>query len=93
LLTSFVVIYLSNHHYHHYQVCYDTRNVPDAINESPAIAKVILIVSAIAVVIFVVVFVSELDPWANELLTGVGFFAAYAALMGYYFFPKVNLYA
>jgi hypothetical protein len=47
--------------------------VPDAINESPAIARVILIVSAIAVIIFVIVFVSELDPWANELLTGVDY--------------------
>ena len=53
------------------QVCFDTRNVPDAVNEAPAIARVIFIKVALLCGIFsvmnVVALGEDLSSWWNVL--------------------------
>jgi hypothetical protein len=72
-------------------VCYDVRNVPDAMNESPAIAKVVFTIVAVTVVVFTIHQLNFFDPWVDSLITACGFFISFASLMMFYFLPKVFL--
>jgi hypothetical protein len=74
------------------KVCYDTRNVPDAVNESPAISRVVFIVSVITIICFILIFDENLisDPWANELLTGDINIYSYIYIMRIYVYKCWN---
>jgi 7 transmembrane sweet-taste receptor of 3 GCPR len=73
------------------KLCYDTRSVPDAVNEAPAIARVIFIITAVSAAAFAFVFVLGLDPWLNEVITAIAFFVSCMAVVCYYFGPKLYL--
>jgi 7 transmembrane sweet-taste receptor of 3 GCPR len=73
------------------KLCYDTRNVPDAVNEAPAIASVIFMITIVAVIAFSLVFVLNLDPWMDEIITAAAYFVSCMSIVRYYFAPKMYL--
>ena len=67
------------------KVCYDTRNIPDAINEAPSIAKIIFSVLVLVLIIFILDRMTSTPEYIKRLLTGVAFFAYNLALFVFYF--------
>jgi hypothetical protein len=70
------------------KLCYDTRHVPDVLNESPHIASVITTIVLVCTVAFPLVYVGNMDPYLNQLVIGIGFFISIMSFLVSYFGPK-----
>eukprot|EP00596_Hydrurales_sp_CCMP1899_P000167 CAMPEP_0119051388 /NCGR_PEP_ID=MMETSP1177-20130426/73021_1 /TAXON_ID=2985 /ORGANISM="Ochromonas sp, Strain CCMP1899" /LENGTH=1001 /DNA_ID=CAMNT_0007030573 /DNA_START=227 /DNA_END=3232 /DNA_ORIENTATION=- len=73
------------------KVCWDTRMVPDAVNEAPFIAKVIFGVVFICIITCAILWNQILQGWENSFLIAVAFFCSYLGLAIYYLGPKFLL--
>ena len=73
------------------KVCYDTRSIPDAINEAASIAKIIFSVVLLILIVFTIDVVSTIPKYALHAITGVAFFIYNLVLFVFYFGPKCYL--
>lgn len=73
------------------KLCYDTRRLPDAINETKSIFRVIFFILIDSAIAFTITNILKFDTWIDELTIAVAFFAASISVFYYYFFPKVWL--
>jgi hypothetical protein len=74
-----------------FKLCYDTRKVPDAVNEAPQIAKVIFTLSLVVAAAFSIIHILPLEPHITEVVIGSAFFLGVLAVQWYYFAPKLIL--
>lgn len=74
-----------------FKLCYDTRKVPDAVNEAPQIAKVIFTLSLVVAAAFSIIYILPLEPHITEVVIGTAFFLGVLAVQWYYFAPKLRL--
>ena len=68
-------------------LCWKTRMVPGIINKSKEIARIITVVTLVAVIVFALEFATYFDPWVDNLITGLGFFVCCLQLFWKYFAP------
>ena len=73
------------------KVCYDTRNVPDAINEAPSVAKIVFSVIILVLVVFTINIGSSTPEFVKRLISGVAFFVYNLSLFVFYFGYKSYL--
>jgi ABC-type branched-subunit amino acid transport system substrate-binding protein len=73
------------------KLCYDTRSVPDAVNESKVISKVIFFIMIICSICFPCIFELNLHPYQYEIIIDVAYFLCSMFILLQYFMPKLLL--
>jgi len=73
------------------RLCWATKDVPDAVNDSKSIATAMYVIIFVSAIVFPIVFLIKLDPQTAELITGIGFSLANISAQGALFLPKALL--
>ena len=68
-------------------LCWKTRIVPGIINKSKEIARIISVVTVVAVIVFALNFSTRFEPWVDNLITGLAFAVCCLELCWRYFAP------
>jgi hypothetical protein len=68
-------------------LCWKTRMVPGIINKSKEIARIVSVVTFVAVIVLILEYAISFDPWVDELITGLAFFVCCLTLFWRYFSP------
>jgi hypothetical protein len=72
-------------------LCYDIRDVPDAVNESLVIFKVMFTYMAVGGAIFAVLLAMTIDHFSEEVVLASAYFICIFATYYFYFWPKMSL--
>lgn len=73
------------------RLCWLTRNVPDALNDSKPIAGAVYVITFIGIVVVCIVLLIDLDPAVASIIAGVGFSIATMTASVFIFAPKCVL--
>lgn len=73
------------------RLCWATKDAPDAVNDSGPIATAMYVIIFVAVVVFLLVFLIQLEPQTAELIIGLGFALATLSAECALFLPKAML--
>jgi hypothetical protein len=73
------------------KIAYDTRNIPDTINESKLIALCIFLITIIAIIGMIFTQIMNFEPYENSFIVSVCFFIAELSYLTIYFGPKLHL--
>ena len=73
------------------KMAYDTRNIPDAINESKLISFCIFLIAIIVIIGMVFTQVLIFEPQTDSFIVSICFFVAEILYLNIYFGPKFNI--
>ena len=70
-------------------LCYRTKNVPDAVDDTKFIALAVFLVVVVSIVGLPIVLSLPLDPYLSQMIVGLLYFIASMGVNGFYFGPKI----
>jgi hypothetical protein len=73
------------------RLCWATKDAPDAVNDSGPIATSMYFIIFVSVIVFLLVFLIQIDPQTAELIIGLGFALATLTAEMALFLPKAIL--
>lgn len=73
------------------RLCWATKDAPDAVNDSGPIATSMYVIIFVSVIVFLLVFLIQIDPQTAELIIGLGFALATLSAEMALFLPKAIL--
>jgi hypothetical protein len=72
-----------------FHICWETRNVPDIVNESKQISSAMSVIVLVSLLILPIVYFLDLPPYTNEFVAALGFGFSAVITLGLIFIPKM----